>query len=346
MRLAQPAAADGPPLEDRHWALFADWCTATDRCPLPATPETILAFLAELTAGPATIRRRLQAVDAAHRNAGYPPPSAGPPFDALLRPPRPARFDPALVAAALAIIPIGGWPVGIVGRRDAALVALVCSAGLTRRQIQALRTSPAGSSDVPGTGPVGEWTPPAIAPTDDPGPCPACALTRWQWAAATTATAGWRTVRNVLADLGEDTANSESSHDCARTAGSADVTDDDQGARRPPAINGPVPLFCAIDRHGTPQTGYPLSTRSITAIVAGRLAAAHAGLQRVTDAPNPAVMRAAWASDDHARVVADRHAATERLASFEADLDEADAYAEAVMQRLDAALSGAHAPGA
>jgi len=325
---------------DRHWALFADWCTATDRASLPATPDTVLAFLAELPAGPVTLRRRLLAVDAAHRHAGYPPPSAAPAFDALLRPPRPARFDPELVAAALSAIPVGGWPAGIVGRRDAALVTLVCCAGLTRRQVQALRTLPAGLGDGPAARPVGEWAPPAVAPTVDPGTCPACALTRWQWVATTTARAGWRTVRNHLADLGEDLAGSGTFHDCTRGVYAADVTEDKQWVGSQPATNEPAPLFCAIDRHGTPQTGYPLSTRSITTVVAARLAtAARADRLPVTSTTARVDARATWGSDDHARVIAERQAATERLASFEADLDEADAYAEAVLARLDAELT-------
>ncbi len=332
---------------DRHWALFADWCTATALRSLPAMPETILAFLAELPTGPATVRRRIGAVDAAHRSVGYPPPSASPAFDALLRPPRSPRFDPDLVATALAIIPVGGWPTGIVGRRDAALVAFICTAGLTRRQTQALRTPPSATQGEKqrGAGTAGESGLPAVAATDHPGPCPACALTRWQRVAATTEAAGWRTVRNHLADLGETTAENETSHDCTRPAG--ELTHDEDrwvpgqvGPR--PSDSRPRPLFCAVDRHGTPQTGYPLSTRSITTIVATRLAAAaNADPRRqamtVSDRPGAA---STWSSDDHARVVAARHAATDRLASFEADLDEADAYAEAILARLDADLSG------
>jgi len=63
---------------DRHWGLFADWCNATDVASRPAIPETVLAFLAELPAGPSTVRRRVLAIDAAHRRAGYPLPSASP----------------------------------------------------------------------------------------------------------------------------------------------------------------------------------------------------------------------------------------------------------------------------
>lgn len=43
-------------------------------------------------------------------------------------------------STSLEAIPIGGWPTGIVGRHDAAIVALICAAGLTRAQVQALRT--------------------------------------------------------------------------------------------------------------------------------------------------------------------------------------------------------------
>lgn len=332
---------------DRHWALFADWCTATDTSCLPATPETILAFLDELPAGPATIRRRIGAVDAAHRSAGHPPPSASPAFDALLRPSRPARFDHDLVAVALAIIPVGGWPVGIVGRRDAAVVALICTAGLTRRQTQALQTSPATTQgeEQRGAGTAGESGLPAVVATAHPGACPACALTRWQWVAAMTAAAGWRTVRGHVADLGETTAADETSHDCTRPAGEPDLSDDDQWVLgrlgRRLVDSRPVPLFCAIDRHGTPQTGYPLSTRSITTIVAARLAAAHTDRhQPAATAPDQTKSFAAWSSEDHARVVTARQAVTDRLASFEADLDQADAYAEAILARLDAELSG------
>ena len=87
----------------------------------------------------------------------------------------------------------------------------------------------------------------------------------------------------------------------------------------------------SIDRHGTPQTGYPLSTRSVTTIIVARLAAAaHADRHRpVTTVPDDAGAPGTWSSDDHARVAAARHDATDRLASFEADLDQADAAAAA-----------------
>jgi len=330
-----------------HWELFVDWCAATGQRALPATPETVAAYLKEMAAGPATLRRRLLAVDAAHRRVGYPPPSASPAFDALLRPARPARFAPELVAAALAVIPVGGWPAGVVGRRDAALVTVICTAGLTRRQAQGLYSSAVQVTDQP----LGGWGSsatkgfPAVAAAEHPGTCPACAVTRWQRVTTATATVGWRAVRAHLADLGEITAGDETGHDCTRPVGGLGLTDDDGRSSRHTTLaadSRPVPLFCAIDRHGTPQTGYPLSTRSITAVVAARLAMAGSverGEAATTGQDRPGAA-GRWSSDDHARAIAARHAATDRLARLEADLDGADAYAEAILARLEADLAG------
>ncbi len=189
-----------------------------------------------------------------------------------------------------------------------------------------------------------------MATTAHPGSCPACTLSRWRWVAATTAAAGWRAVRDELADIAEAPAKTETTHDCSRAAGPTLVDDPQPGhcglGQHRPSGRGRVdrlPLFWAIDRHGTPQTAYPLSVRSITAIVATRLAegarvghhpSAAAGPEVTTPAPP-------WGEDDHARVLAARKAARDRLARFESVLDEADAYAEAILQRLDAELAGA-----
>lgn len=121
--------------------MFADWCAATGRSTLPADPATVAAFLSELPAGAATIGRRIRAIDATHRSAGLPAPGAAAELDeALGRRPAPPRFDAKAVARALEAIPVGGSPTGIVGRRDAAIVALVCAGGFTRAQVQGLRT--------------------------------------------------------------------------------------------------------------------------------------------------------------------------------------------------------------
>jgi hypothetical protein len=232
------------------------------------------------------------------------------------------------VAETLKSIPIGGWPTGIVGRRDAAIVVLICAAGLTRAQVQALHSGsrqglPRGSADalhgrVPEAGlSIGECPAAAVLKamprTDTAGTCPACALSRWLRVVARLDDRGWRTVRAELADYGEVPASDETSHDCALMIA-------------PPATSRgrEIPLFCAIDRHGAPETGYPLSIRSITAVVAGRL---HAGEQAPADDWQPGrseeiASRAAggrrWGAEDRRRVA-------ERFATVGAALDDMEA---------------------
>ncbi len=56
------------------WALFTDWCAATNHSPLPADWNTIIAFTAGCPGAPATLRRRLAAITHHHRAAGHPHP--------------------------------------------------------------------------------------------------------------------------------------------------------------------------------------------------------------------------------------------------------------------------------
>ncbi len=202
---------------------------------------------------------------------------------------------------------------------------------MTRRQIRNLHRAGEPSS------PVNPELPPMVR-TEHPGPCPACAVTRWLHVHATTATVGWRAVRNDLADLGETPAGSETTHHCT-----ANIT-------WPRLANGPspserrrTPLFSAIDRHGAPDPTYPLSTRSITTIIATRLTAAHQASQDQTEGTAgaaAATLRTLWGEEDRRRVMGERKTASDRLATLETALDEADAYAETILQHLDAALGG------
>ena len=337
--------------QGRHWGLFADWCAARGQASLPASPSTVAAFLAELPAGPVTLARRVRAIDAVHAGAGLPRPGDTRELDEILgrRPGRP-RFEPDLVARALEAIPVGGWPVGIVGRRDAAIVALICVAGLTRAQVQALHTGasgdlPLGSLSAPQhAAPQGEDTAllgqrreeggPArrlletTPRAEAPGACPACALSRWLRVAHRLEQVGWRAVRVGLADYGEVPAGEVAVHDCAQPV-----------AWPTTARSGGAPLFCAIDGHGAPETGWAISTRSITTIVAERLAFAEG-----TD-PEPAAMPGPVRPSsppegvsDHDWGVAQRRAADERFAQMEATLDEAEEHAEALLARVHAAM--------
>ncbi|HEY5152095.1 MAG TPA: hypothetical protein VIJ23_20235, partial [Mycobacterium sp.] len=48
------------------WALFTDWCAATDTTALPTDPQTVVDFLHGCPAAPATPRCRIAAIDHHH----------------------------------------------------------------------------------------------------------------------------------------------------------------------------------------------------------------------------------------------------------------------------------------
>jgi len=59
------------------WRNFRAWCTVHDRPSMPATPETVALYVADLASRglkPSTIARRLHGIAAAHSMAGQPNP--------------------------------------------------------------------------------------------------------------------------------------------------------------------------------------------------------------------------------------------------------------------------------
>jgi integrase len=58
------------------WRAFSIWCAAHAVDALPASPQTVALFLADLPGRPATLRRKLAAVAVMHRAAGHDPPTA------------------------------------------------------------------------------------------------------------------------------------------------------------------------------------------------------------------------------------------------------------------------------
>ncbi|MHD0283798.1 hypothetical protein [Rhodococcus aetherivorans] len=146
------------PARYRHdWALFADWCTATDQLPLPATPEALALFLHEHPAAPATQRRRVSVINTVHTRHGHPAPGRSETVRRRLDTARAARLDrlaPLLLRKA-AELPITGWPSGLFGRRDALLLTLAAT-GMPFAQLARLRrgdvTVDAGAVVVVATG--------------------------------------------------------------------------------------------------------------------------------------------------------------------------------------------------
>jgi len=114
------------------WALFTDWCAATDRSPLPADWSTIAAFTAGCPGAPATVRRRLAAIAHHHRAAGHPAPANPAPKADV-----PARelIDPGQVDMLMRLLPSHGWTGGLFGRRDRALLTLAAATTIPYRQL-------------------------------------------------------------------------------------------------------------------------------------------------------------------------------------------------------------------
>ncbi|ANZ28614.1 hypothetical protein A4U64_27495 (plasmid) [Rhodococcus sp. WB1] len=118
------------PARYRHdWALFADWCTATDQRTIPTTPDALALFLHEHPAAPATQRRRVSAINSVHTRHGHPAPGRSETVRRRLDTARAARLDrlAQLLLQRAGELPTTGWPSGLVGRRDALLLVLAAT---------------------------------------------------------------------------------------------------------------------------------------------------------------------------------------------------------------------------
>jgi hypothetical protein len=120
--------------------LFLDWCAATGRVALPAQPETLAEFLADHPARLGTHRRRVTAINSAHRQNGFSEPGRAHAVQAALATHRYLRLQAVgdVVDKCIRQLPVSGWPQGMFGRRDALILTLV-AAGLTHSEIAALR---------------------------------------------------------------------------------------------------------------------------------------------------------------------------------------------------------------
>lgn len=289
----------------RDWGLFLDWCLASGECPLPASPTAVRSFFDEVPGSQTVLARRARSIDTMHHIVIGSLSTPGRDAIAAMSPPKGTRYDPETVAEALRAAPIGGWPAGLVGRRDAAVVALVCTAGLGRGEVRRLRLS-------------GNW--PSLAArlpvADSSGPCARCALIRWLQAATAVATLGWRAARRGIEELGAVSAGMTTGHCCSGDA----LVEVPSGA-------GYEPAFPAIDRRG--QVGLaPVSLRSISAIVSSCLAGA---AQPLPTCQRPAHQR----PEPRSLSLPERTAQLKRLDELCEELEQAEAAAEIVVPGQD-----------
>lgn len=128
------------------WQLFVDWCGALGHVALPADSMVLAGFIAANPAAGATQRRRVGAINAMHRRAGYRPPGHAETIRELLDERRATRMRLRVATAADAIerLPAAGWPTALFARRDAVLLALAVA--MPSKHISALRVGDVRSS--------------------------------------------------------------------------------------------------------------------------------------------------------------------------------------------------------
>jgi len=189
------------------WALFTDWCTATNHISLPADWTTIVAFTAACPGAPATVRRRLAAIAHHHRAAGY-----AAPVDPTPEPAAPSRelIGPAQVDMLMRLLPSHGWTGGLFGRRDRALLTLAAQTSIPYRQLPQLTVAQPHIADGVATVTDHRGHTHVIEAAADPTLCGPCALVRWRRVRDTEAT--HKRVKKLLKDAKDVTGASH--HAC------------------------------------------------------------------------------------------------------------------------------------
>jgi len=126
-------------------ARFTEWCAALGRTALPASAETVAAFLAaEAGRGLAvnTLRLRHAALRYLHLLAGYPPPTASPLVSATFAGIRRAHRRPLRKKTALVLEPLratlSAIPDTLPGHRDRALILVGFAAALRPSELARL----------------------------------------------------------------------------------------------------------------------------------------------------------------------------------------------------------------
>ena len=147
------------------WALFTDWCAATDTTAPPADPLVVVDFLHGCPAALATQRCRVAAIDHHHAAAGLDKPGESVVVRAALGRPtgepfQPTETDRDAVEAALRGLPSHGWTQGMFGRRDRCLVVLSQLAGVPYQHLATLTAGDISIADGVATirSAAGEWT--------------------------------------------------------------------------------------------------------------------------------------------------------------------------------------------
>ena len=167
------------------WAHFRDFCAERGHQALPASPESVVAFLATPGRGRAAMARQLAAIDHQHRRRGLALPGADPGLRAALRTARrtaPRRPRPPAPSPATLVRMAQACRGDLAGHRDRALLLLL-AAGLGRAAVVALQAehlrfteSGLAMAAIPGGDPSERHALPRAA---TPAACPVRAVEDW-----------------------------------------------------------------------------------------------------------------------------------------------------------------------
>lgn len=320
--------ADGPGRSDSStWALFRDWCVATEQSALPADPSLLARFLDAHPAGVSTQRRRVAVIDRVHRRCGLAEPGHTVTVRLALNDRRREKAASVRAAAAAIIeqVPVDGWPSGLFGRRDAMILTLLAS-GMTPTEITVMRRGDIAvdSDDLVISG---DHRIPGNLFGDRPGHRPVQIYRRWAQVQSILDRAA--TTRMVADTLDPNRAPT------ARTCQTTDSV---------PAAHASEPLLVRIDRWGhTPWGPDPLTRTSATVLAQAHLTrqppthrdrTATPGAGRDTAAA-PALHDDCFLdSNYYAHGTAARRRAHERLSDMGSRLDEINDRIESLLYRL------------
>jgi integrase len=126
------------------WRDFCAWCAARAQVPLPATPDTVAAYLADAAdrLKPGSLKRRLNAIAEAHKAAGAESPTHAPVVKNVMKGIRRTKGTaPAQKAAALTEdirAMVEASEASLLGARDRALVLLGFAGAFRRSELVSL----------------------------------------------------------------------------------------------------------------------------------------------------------------------------------------------------------------
>lgn len=224
---------------DREWNLFVDWCESMQLEAIPASMESISAFLQEFPAPLSTQTRRIKAIRRAHNEATVPFYIARPDTLKVIR----DGEKWANLSQAITQTPKLRYPIGLRGRRDAFLLVLIGTLEMTRKEAQSVQ-----ESDIVLFPELMIQGRPVLV-SEPARSCPKCAITRWLRIVNLAAFGAKSDMRVLL-----DPMTSLETHDCY-----TGLTGEWRYA--------PI-LLPGIDKYGWINNTYPISLRSISAIVA------------------------------------------------------------------------------